>query len=249
MNDDEYRSQLLTQLANAKSPAIAEYLNWLYAQIASELSQEEKILEIGAGAGISKLFLGNLDIHRTDLLSHDQNEVQPNVNAETLPFLDGEFQSAFAVDMIHHVPFPYKVVSELIRTTSPRGKIIFVEPYVSFFSYFIYKIFHREKTSIRLKFSPEVAVVGNMASDGDQSVCQKIFFSKTGQEYLSRFLPEETVTSRQLISPFSFFLTGGVNNPFKISPKLIRLVLKLEKRIPQRLLKLIASRQSVVFSK
>ncbi len=249
MDDNEYKSQLFTQLKNAESPAVGEYLRWLYIQIAGELRPKDKVLEIGAGAGISKLFLGDFDVLRTDLLDYGLSEVQPGVNAQNLPFGTGEFDVVLGMDMIHHVPFPFKVIAEAIRTTSPSGRVILVEPYVSFASYLIYKIFHSEKTSICKVISPEKPIVSALASDGDQIICQKMFFSKIGRTYLKKILPDETEVTRKYISPISFFLTGGINKPIRLNPNIIKFALAIEGKIPRTFLKLIASRQIVIISK
>ena len=249
MDDNEYKSQLLTQLKNAESPAVGEYLRWLYIQVAGELKPKDKVLEIGAGAGISKLFLADFDVLRTDLLDHGLPEVQPGVNAENLPFEVGEFDAVFAMDMIHHVPFPYKVITEAIRTTSPNGRVILVEPYISFASYLVYKMFHSEKTSLCIEISPEKPIVSTLASDGDQIICQKMFFSRLGRSNLEKVLPDETEVTRKYISPISFFLTGGINKPIRLNPNIIKGVLAFEDKIPQAFLKLIASRQIVIISK
>jgi len=249
MDDNKYKSQLFNQLKNAESPAVGEYLRWLYSQVAEELRPEDKVLEIGAGAGISKLFLANFDVLRTDLLDHGLAEVQSGVNAENLPFKGGEFDAVFAMDMIHHVPFPYKVIAEAIRTTSLNGRLILVEPYVSVASYLVYKIFHSEKTSLCIKISPEKPMVSNLASDGNQIICQKMLFSRIGRSYLKQILPHETDITRKYISPISFFLTGGINRPIPLSTNIIKITIAIEKKIPQALLKFIASRQIVVISK
>jgi SAM-dependent methyltransferase len=249
MDDNEYKSQLFTQLKNAKSPAVGEYLRWLYTQVARELKPEDKVLEIGAGAGISKHFLADFDVLRTDLLDHGLPEVQSGVNAENLPFEPGEFDAVFAMDMIHHVPFPYKVIAEAIRTTSPKGKVVLVEPYVSLASYLVYKIFHSEKTSLFIKFSPEKPIVSTLASDGDQVICQRMLFSKLGRGYLKKVLPHKTEVTRKFISPISFFLTGGINRPIRLNPNIIKGVLAIEAKLPQAVLRLIASRQIVIISK
>ncbi len=249
MNDDEYRKVLLKQLSNARTPAVAEYFRWMYSQVETVISKSDSVLEIGSGAGMSSLFMKNENVLRTDLLDHNVNGIQSGVNAEMLSFKTGEFDAALAVDMIHHVPFPHKVVDELIRVTNERGKIVIVEPFVSALSVFAYKLFHPEKTSIFLKFSIQEPMVGQKSADGDQIICQKLFFSKSGKNYLRATHKENLRITRHLISPFSFFLTGGVNRPLRISPKIVRMTIKLENKIPTSVMRCIAARQIVVIEK
>jgi SAM-dependent methyltransferase len=249
MNDDEYRKVLLKQLGNARTPAAAEYFRWMYSLVETVISESDSVLEIGSGAGVSSLFLKNKNVLRTDLLNHNLNGIQSGVNAEMLPFETGKFEAALAVDMLHHVPFPHMVVDELIRVTNGGGKIVIVEPFVSALSVFAYKLFHPEKTSIFLKFSTKEPMVGQRSADGDQIICQKLFFSKTGKNYLRATHKGNLRITRHLISPLSFFLTGGVNRPLGISPKVIGMTIKLENRIPTAVMRCIASRQIVVIEK
>jgi SAM-dependent methyltransferase len=249
MENSEYRKELLRQLGNANSPGIQAYFTWLYSQVENEIFPDCSVLEIGAGAGISKLFMKNSNVLRTDLLDHDLIGVQSGVNAEDLPFSNEQFDAAIAVDMFHHVPFPHKVLSEMVRVTSARGKIIIVEPYVSLLSVFFYKLFHSEKTSILLKYSQDKPMVGIEAADGDQVICQRMFFSRVGRSFLEKNFGNRLVLKRYLISPMSFFLTGGINRPIQISPRVIRLLISIESKIPNLLMKLMAARQIIVLEK
>lgn len=249
MNNEDYKLALLQQLDNSKTSGIAEYFSWMYFQIEKEIPTNGTVLEIGAGAGVSRLFLRNTKVLRTDLLDHNLQGIQSGVDAENLPFESNHFNAAFAVDMIHHVPFPHKVVSELIRVTNSTGKIVIVEPFVSLFSLFVYKFFHSEKTSMFLKYSMLKPMVGPNAADGDQVICQRLFSSKVGKNYLQENFGSKIKVTRHLISPLSFFLTGGVNRPFRTSAKAVRLAIRIESQIPNLLLQLIAARQIIVIEK
>lgn len=45
-------------------------------------------------------------------------------NGETLSFKDGSFDVIFSVNTLHHLTNPYKVVDELIRVLSLKGKFV-----------------------------------------------------------------------------------------------------------------------------
>lgn len=249
MNNEDYKLALHQQLENVKAPGIAEYFAWMYYQVEKVISTDDTVLEVGAGAGVSRLFLKNKKVLRTDLLNHNLPGIQPGIDAEKLPFASNNFNAALAVDMIHHIPFPHNVVSELIRVTNSTGKIVIVEPFVSLFSFFVYKFFHTEKTSIFLKYSILKPMVGPNASDGDQVICQRLFSSKIGKNYLKENFGNKIKVTRHLISPLSFFLTGGVNRPLGIGAKAVRVAIGIESRIPDWLLRLIAARQIIVIEK
>jgi SAM-dependent methyltransferase len=249
MDDDLYKNELLRQLRNSDSPGIQEYFTWMYNQVEREIPAECRVLEIGAGAGISKRFMKNINVIRTDLLHHDIVDIQSGINAEKLPFSNNQFDAALAVDMLHHMPYPHIVLKELLRVTSATGKIVIVEPYVSFLSVFFYKLFHSEKTSLFLKYSPNRPMVGSDAADGDQVICQKMFFSRIGSHFFYQNFESRLILKRYLISPLSFFLTGGINRPIPIHPKIIRFAISAESRIPNALMKFLAARQIIVLEK
>jgi hypothetical protein len=130
----------------------------------------------------------------------------------------------------------------LSRVKKPNGKILLVEPYVSILSYPIYKIFHQEKTSIYLRERDLVEAETKDPSIGDQIVAQTIFNRKSIAQKLETIFGdgfEITVIYRDILS---FFATGGVNKPLKTPSSLIKLLLKLEKKVPQPIMRLIASR-------
>ncbi len=101
---------------------------------------EGRILELGTGKGYFTLALAQKGHHLTtvDISDEEQRFARMNIeyaglesqvsfvmgDAEHLQFADESFDIVFAINFIHHLDHPFKVVDELIRVVSRKGKII-----------------------------------------------------------------------------------------------------------------------------
>ena len=104
------------------------------------LGVDAKILEIGSGGGFIKEIFPNVITSDIKPLSN----VDMVVNAEDLPFEDGELSAIFAVHAIHHIPDINKFLTESIRTITDGGGVVCVEPYWSLLACYMYKKMHPE---------------------------------------------------------------------------------------------------------
>lgn len=246
--DDEYSLMLSQQFENASAGAINDYLKDLTSEIDIRLKPSDEILEIGAGAGTSSIFLKSRKITMTDLLFTGNKSVFSGVDAHNLPFSDHHFDSSFAIDTLHHLANPFLCISEMIRVIKPGGKVIFIEPYVSIFSYPVYKLFHSELTTIRLH---KTYFLRNqkVASEGNQVICQAIFRHKSFRQEMNRAIDKSSKVEIHYRDVLAFFLTGGINNPLPTNTRFLNKVLSLEKRFPQIICKWLGSRMVVVITK
>jgi SAM-dependent methyltransferase len=245
MTDQQYIELLSIQSSNANVSGINSYLTWLYQLIEKSL-KGEKFLEIGAGSGLSSKFMHSTQITRTDYLPWNNDLVMGNIDAQNLPFQDVSFDSAFALDAIHHIANPIKALSELCRVVRPGGTIVIVEPYVSYFSFLPYKLFHNEETTWNFKYSSWGDGRRSIASDGEQGVLQSLLLDEPNLDFLKHGHTGKPKVSRQFLSPFSFFATGGLGNPFPTPKKIIDLLISFEDKVPALILRLAGARQILV---
>jgi SAM-dependent methyltransferase len=238
----DYRATLREQLRNAQIPGKRTYYEYLYSIISSKLQARHNVLEVGSGAGVSRLFLKDVEIIRTDYLDWSDENVRGNIDAQNLPFANDEFSCVFGVDMLHHVPEPIKVVSEAIRVVSNSGTVVFVEPYVSGFSYLFYKLFHPEDTTLGLKVVSGVPIKFDSESSGDQIIAQRVFLDFNNLASLRQACNKNFELEILYLSPFSFFATGGLNSPFGLSPAGIRALIRAESLLGTRVLKILSAR-------
>jgi ubiquinone/menaquinone biosynthesis C-methylase UbiE len=237
----EYNQKLKNQFNNANLASQKIYYTDLYGKLARNFLTSDKILEIGAGAGISSIFLAQYLVERTDYLSWDEDVyVRGGIDAENLPYMDKQFDVVFGVDVLHHLNSPVLALKEISRVLKENGRAIFIEPYVSPMSYFVYKLFHDEKTTYRFNLMQEFRATA--PQEGDQGVAKALFCNKKGKKILADTLPRLHIYKKEYLHPLSFFATGGLTKPFRIKGKLIKVLLKLESYIPEFILKLISSR-------
>ena len=103
------------------------YRDW-FALMASRLSDVPgPTVELGSGIGQLREFVPNLvtsDVEQTpwaDLV----------VDAESLPYKDGELANVVMLDVYHHLPQPAAFLDEARRSLAPGGRVVMLEPHVS----------------------------------------------------------------------------------------------------------------------
>jgi hypothetical protein len=245
----DYGKELRKQLANSDKPSINEYLTHLYLLVSDEISNSKQILEIGAGAGMSKKFLKDHEIFRTDLFSFLENDVKGDIDAHALTFEESRFNSCIAIDVLHHLRSPITSLSEMKRITNftGGGSIVLIEPYVSLFSYPFFRIFHTERTSNPWITQYSEPFSTHRPEDGDQSLSKLLFIKRGGRKILSRVFPTELYTVEVYIfSVFSFFITGGLSRPLPLPRRVVRITFQLERLIPQFILRFTGSRCLII---
>lgn len=240
-----YEEILALQSVNSQVGACKTYYSWLYSLMKLSMSPEGKYLEVGAGAGISRYFLDEYSVLRTDFLPWEQGEILGGIDAQNLPYADGEFSGVLGMDMIHHVSKPAKLLDEAIRVTKSGGELVFIEPYVSILSYPVYRFFHPERVTIPFSFDHNKSWVTESPSDGDQGVAQRLFCTRSGKNFIQTTYKDRLEVEVDYLSPFAFYLTGGLNRPLGLPSRVVAGVIKLDALLPRTLRKLIASRMIV----
>ena len=245
---DEYKLELFRQRENIlNNSGLRSYFSFLYGIVNQLIETFDSILEVGAGAAISNIFVSR-NIVRTDILPFNEFNVSGDCAMERLPFKDSSFDAVLAFDSIHHSEQPSKAIIELLRVIRKGGKIILVEPFVSPLSYLPYKIFHYEDTSWNFKEqgSIELSLRNLNPETGDQGVSR--FIINQLSNWRSTNFPKLTVSTTYL-SPFSFFATGGVSRPLKTPEIFVKVLIKLENLIPNFIMKFLASRVILTIAK
>jgi SAM-dependent methyltransferase len=237
-----YRDVLEIQRFNlCKSKSLHKYFSSVYSVISREIKLHKKIIEVGSGAGVSQLFLDQ-EVLRTDYYEFPEYGVLGNIDMNNLPYENESFDAALVLDSLHHSASPAKALDELIRIVRPSGKVIIFEPFVSFFSYLPYKIFHDEKTSWKLPVDREFDLRNKLPEEGDQGVSRSIIQS---------LVPIGNEGGVKIIytSWLSFFATGGINKPWPFGETFVSMLIRIERLIPQRIMKLLSSRVFIIISK
>lgn len=245
---DKYYLELIKQRNNILlDPGLRAYFESLYSEFRAEVIDSKLILEIGAGAGVSEIFL-NHEVTRSDVFSFPEFGVLGDCPMEKLPFKDESFDLVFAIDAIHHSISPLDALNECLRVARKGGTILLVEPYVSLLSYIPYKLFHREGTSWKYKNKENLLLVSDPVdpSSGDQGI-SKFLIGKLSQA--SANIIHFKSLSTKFLSPFSFFATGGVSRSLKTPKSIITFLIRIENKIPQIIMRFLASRVIISIKK
>ena len=114
------------------------YLRW-YGTIAHAL-RPGNILELGGGSGNLKEFFPD-SISSDILFAPWLNAV---LDAHDLPFKKNSLDNVVLFDVLHHLANPTDFFSEAERVMRSQGRIVLMEPYISWVSFFVYKFLHAE---------------------------------------------------------------------------------------------------------
>ncbi|MGC1414261.1 MAG: class I SAM-dependent methyltransferase [Candidatus Acidiferrum sp.] len=164
-------------------------------------------LEVGAGPGFFKEFAP--DIFTTDLIWCPWLDAV--ADAQRLPFRDASVTNIFGLDMLHHLAEPMTFLQEAARMLVPGGRLILVEPWITSFSYFVFRFLHQERCD--LSETPWLQnasgdAAEKMAFDGNQAIPYLLFGPRHRAETL-RSLPELKLVALEPFCLFTYLLSGG----------------------------------------
>jgi SAM-dependent methyltransferase len=121
------------------------YRDW-FEIFLEALPMAARVVEVGAGPGFltehARLHRPDLRWIATELLDVPWNDAV--ANAEQLPFRDGSIDAVVGLDVLHHLSAPRRFLAGAARALAPGGRLLFVEPWVTPFSYPIYRWLHQE---------------------------------------------------------------------------------------------------------
>jgi SAM-dependent methyltransferase len=99
-----------------------------------------RCVEVGGGPGFFKQALP--EVISTDLVWCPWLDVV--ADAQRLPFGSESVTNVFGLDVLHHIAAPLEFLREVERVLVTGGRLILVEPWITPFSYLVYRYFHQE---------------------------------------------------------------------------------------------------------
>lgn len=173
----------------------------------------DKILELGSGAGYIKEYLPNCIT--SDVL--DLPFIDQKVDALSMPFADNELSGICMVDVFHHIPDVERFLSEAVRVLKPGGKIVMIEPANTWWGRFIYQNFHHEP------FLPN-AIEWKLPKGGPMSAANGalpwIVFKRDWEEVTRKQFPQLRIEKMEIKYPLVYLISGGLSWP-QLLPKSI----------------------------
>lgn len=137
----------------AAKPVLRDVYGIWFEALLDGLPASARVLELGAGPGfLAEDARRRKDLRWTssDLLPTPWNDLV--ADGLRLPLRGLSLDAVVAVDFLHHLARPEAFFREAARVLGPGGRLLLVEPWVTPFSYPIYRYLHEE--GCRLDLDP-----------------------------------------------------------------------------------------------
>ena len=217
------------------------YHTW-YGHIANAL-RPGNTLELGGGSGNLREFFP--DTISSDILFAPWLDAV--LDAHVLPFKDESLHNIVLFDVIHHLTEPAHFFSEAERVLTKKGRIIAMEPYISWASLLVYKYLHTE--GMVWQIDPFKMSRPEREKDpfhGNQAIPTLIF--KKYRERFIRDFPRLKIIREKKTDFVIYPLSGGFHNP-SLCPLFLWPVLEYLEKLLRPLDRFIAFRLFVVIEK
>ena len=181
-----------------------------------------RIAEIGSG-------IGNLrdhfpDVICTDLFLHDWIDLV--CDGYELPFRDESISHLLLVDVFHHLEAPGAFVREARRVLVPGGRVLVMDPCISWLSYPIYGLIHHEPVAWSQPIRPDISWPPPRAYYAAQGNATRLFFRSTQPR--PSWLAEWKIMHAEPLAGFAYLASGGFSGPSLAPRGLLPLLLRLD---------------------
>jgi len=234
------------RLWRAKPVLARVYAPW-FADLLTAAPTGARVLEVGAGPGFLRAFAGavreDLRWVASDLLAAPWNDLA--ADAGRLPLAAGSVDTVLGIDVLHHLGRPADFFAEAARVLSPGGRVALVEPWITPFSWLIYRFFHQEDCRLGVDPWQPFPAHGKDSFDGDAAVPWRIVRTTAEERWRALGLRPPTVRRR---NAFAYLLSLGFRPGSLLPAPLVRPALALD-RLSAPLAPLAALRATLVWEK
>ncbi len=203
-----------------------------------------RTLEIGSG-------ISNLRERMTEVITSDI-QFSPNVDvvadAQRLPFCDGILSNIVMLDVLHHLEYPLLFFRSAARSLKKRGRVIMIEPAITWGSTIFYRFIHQEP--VDMSVDPLMEGVPNPEREPYQSnQAIPTLIATRGRERFHTLVPELRIAGVQWFSFAAYPLSGGFKRWSLIPNRLAKSLLSLEHRFEKPLGPAFGFRLMIIFEK
>lgn len=166
-------------------------------------------VELGAGPGLSKIFL-------PELLATDVSAcpgLDAVVDAHNLPYADNSLRAVFMLNALHHMPDPERVLSEIQRCLMPGGRALITDQYPGFPGKLIFSFLHEEPYDPHAECWKSSAATPMSGANG--AIAHIMFVSD--REKFHALFPKLELVSVTPHTPLLYWLSGGLKK-WKLVP-------------------------------
>jgi len=178
-----------------------------YAWMAPYLTGRRRVVELGAGPGLSREYLEAPELEITDIL--DNPWLDRRVDAMDMPYPPGSLDAVVCSQMIHHVPAPVAFLRSIERALKPGGVLLVNESTTSLLHRLLMWAMRHEGWSYDVDlFDPGAQI--KQALDplaGNNAVASLLFGNR---ERFRRAFPTLDIQREEFCELFVFLLSGGV---------------------------------------
>ena len=202
------------------------YREEFFARLISFCQPGDISVEVGAGPGFLKEMLSG--VISTDVIWCPWLDAV--ADAQNLPFRCASVTNLVGLDILHHLETPLVFLKESQRVLAPGGRLILVEPWITPFSYLVYRYLHQEDcdlTTCPLEGKAIRSENGKKPFDGNQAIPYLLF----GPASLDKTLALLPGFKPLIIEPFCLFaylLSFGFKRVSFLPQTLYPLVSQLE---------------------
>jgi len=200
------------------------YRDW-YRDIATWLVPGRTV-EIGGGTGNLKEYAS--EVCCTDVISLPWLDTV--ADAQRLPFQTGSLANLVLFDALHHIENVSLFFDEALRTLKGGGRIIIMDPYISWTSWPVYRYLHPEP--VDLTQDPLLHTVpraDRQPFDSNQAIAT-ILFEKELARFETRY-PSLAIRQVKRLAFFAYPLSGGFEHSSMIPACVVGPTLKLERKL------------------
>lgn len=205
-----------------------------YAWMNDYIEKEHTVIEIGAGAGLSKSFIKRSTVITTEISHYPWVDIC--VDALNLPFHSDSIDVFICINVLHHLTTPIRFLRDVYRCLKGGGHLLLLEPNPSLLLLIALRIMRHEGWSFELNvFDPAVCV--NDPADpwsGNNAISYLLFADKSAFE---KNAPGFEIMHDAFSECIMFPLSGGVTAKIRTVELPVRL-LKIIDRIDHRLCRL-----------
>ena len=226
-----------------RKPVLRLVYDDFYDRIAAACQQGITI-EIGGGIGNLKRRLS--DVVATDVQSAPWLDCV--ADAQRLPFAGGSAANIVMVDVLHHLEFPLVFFREAERVLRPGGRVLMVEPAITWGSSMLYRLFHHEP----VRTSADVLLDGSPDPRRDPYASNQAIptlLATRDRDRFHRLCPALRVAGVEWFSLAAYPLSGGFKPWSLLGEGAARRLLSIERVVEPVLGRFTAFRMLLIVEK
>mgnify|MGYP000047141036 CR=1 FL=1 len=203
-----------------------------------------RTLEIGGG-------IGNLKELLPDVVSSDiqfSRQLDFVADAQSLPIRNGALSNIVMLDVLHHLEFPVKFLKDAHQALEPGGRVVMVEPAITWGSTLFYRFLHQEP--VNMSADPLADGAPDPARDPyDSNQAIPTLLATRDRARLAQALPGLALQKTEWFAFLAYPLSGGFKSWSLVPEKAARALLKAESMFEKPLGRHLGFRALLVFEK